>query len=293
MRPLILLGALGCTGLFCASGVTTLLGAALVDGVHPAVARAEAPAPHEREARREVGLDALFPPPTGPGEIPVSTPADPQTAPPCAGVRLVGAAAGTRDRSRVLLSSASGTRLFSVGGEVPRADDGATPPWRVESIGVQSVHLRSGEDACQLTMFGTAEEVPATTNPRVAAAATSGRAAPTTPRANEYVIRNVSPGRFEVDDAFATALRERPMEFAGTVRAVPRDGGVGLYGIRRDSQAARLGLQNGDLLRTVNGFDMGNMDETLEAWTQLQTARSFTLRVDRNGQNQTLQYDVR
>ncbi len=40
-----------------------------------------------------------------------------------------------------------------------------------------------------------------------------------------------------------------------------------MYGIRRNSLLGRLGMQNGDVLRTINGFDMtmpyGGMDAEL------------------------------
>ena len=69
--------------------------------------------------------------------------------------------------------------------------------------------------------------------------------------------------------------------------------GVKLYGIRRGSLLSRLGLQNGDLLRTINGFDMSSPDKALEAYTKLRTASNLTVAIERRGQSMTLDYEIR
>ena len=66
----------------------------------------------------------------------------------------------------------------------------------------------------------------------------------------------------------AVMLAERSMMRACNLVPDEQDGrvvGVKLYGIRRGSFLNRLGLHNGDSLRTINGFSLANADDALEA----------------------------
>ena len=68
---------------------------------------------------------------------------------------------------------------------------------------------------------------------------------------------------------------------------------VKIYGIRRSSLLGRLGIQNGDMLRTINGFDLTEPDSVLEAYTRLRSAERLSLSVERRGQAVTMDYQVR
>ena len=59
--------------------------------------------------------------------------------------------------------------------------------------------------------------------------------------------------------------------------------GVKLHGIRSNSLLGKLGLQNGDLLRTVNGFDLSSPDTALEAYSRLRSASQLSVAVTRRG----------
>ena len=80
-------------------------------------------------------------------------------------------------------------------------------------------------------------------------------------------------------------------------RAVPleEDGrvvGVRVYGIARTGVLGRLGVRNGDLLRTLNGFQLGAADEALAAYTDLRTADRLSLTLVRAGTPLTLDYRI-
>ena len=82
-----------------------------------------------------------------------------------------------------------------------------------------------------------------------------------------------------------------------TARVIPHEEngrvvGVKLYGIRRNSLLGRLGVQNGDMLRTINGFDMSSPDSALEAYARLREADNLTLSVVRRGQPMTIDYNI-
>jgi general secretion pathway protein C len=54
----------------------------------------------------------------------------------------------------------------------------------------------------------------------------------------------------------------------------------------------KLGLQNGDLMRTINGFEMSSPDTALEAYARLRSASNLTVAVVRRGQPMNVQYDI-
>ena len=68
--------------------------------------------------------------------------------------------------------------------------------------------------------------------------------------------------------------------------------GVKLYGIRRSSLLGKLGIQNGDMLRTINGFDMSAPDSALEAYAKLRSARNLSVAVVRRGAAVTMEYQI-
>ena len=69
--------------------------------------------------------------------------------------------------------------------------------------------------------------------------------------------------------------------------------GVKVYGIRRSSLLGRLGVQNGDVLRTINGFDLSSPDSALEAYTKLREMDQFTIAMVRRGQPRNMDYSVK
>ena len=68
--------------------------------------------------------------------------------------------------------------------------------------------------------------------------------------------------------------------------------GLKLYGIRRTSLLGKLGIRNGDMLRTINGFDMTSPDTALEAYSRLRTADALTLAVKRQNKEMTIEYSI-
>ena len=81
------------------------------------------------------------------------------------------------------------------------------------------------------------------------------------------------------------------------VRIVPeKDGdkatGIRLFGVKPESLLGVLGMENGDKLQTINGFDMTNPEKALEAYARLRTADHLTVSVNRKGANTNLDYNI-
>jgi general secretion pathway protein C len=86
--------------------------------------------------------------------------------------------------------------------------------------------------------------------------------------------------------ALMSAARVIPHEEDG------RTVGMKIYGIRRSSLLGRLGIQNGDMLRTINGFDLTDPTALLQAYTTLRSADHLSMQVMRRGQPMSMDYQI-
>ncbi len=110
-------------------------------------------------------------------------------------------------------------------------------------------------------------------------------------------IHKISDHEFEVDRSAVDALIANPAELMKT-RVVPdkvgdQVVGMKLYGIKDDSLLGNIGLQNGDRLQSLNGFDMNDPQKMLEAYTKLLHSDHISASVMRNGQPVTLDYNIK
>lgn len=108
------------------------------------------------------------------------------------------------------------------------------------------------------------------------------------PPADGDGVRQTSATTWEVDlELIDRALAAAPA--SRTPRFIPheQDGrtvGVKIYGIRRESVLARLGIQNGDMIRTVNGRELVTPETALEAYARLRETDAVFLELVRRGQ---------
>lgn len=85
---------------------------------------------------------------------------------------------------------------------------------------------------------------------------------------------------------------------ATSARFVPsiKDGkpnGFRLFAIRPNSIFGKIGLQNGDTVRQINGNDISTPDQALQAYTKLRNATHLSVQVERNGATVTYDYSIR
>jgi general secretion pathway protein C len=151
---------------------------------------------------------------------------------------------------------------------------------------------------CSLTMFKSPNQPPpkpATPPPAVAEAAPAPGGA-----ANDELdkgIKQVSDTKYSVNRSLVDKLLQNQGELMRSARVVPHEEngrvvGVKLYGIRKSSLFGKLGLQNGDMLRTINGFDMGSPDSALEAYAKLRSASNLSVSLVRRGNPVTMDYNI-
>jgi len=81
-------------------------------------------------------------------------------------------------------------------------------------------------------------------------------------------------------------------------RAVPyfADGkavGLRLFAIKSGSLYEKIGLRNGDILKTLNGNNLGDISQAMQLFEKLKNERSIALRVERNREEKEFRYTIR
>ncbi|HKP60499.1 MAG TPA: type II secretion system protein GspC [Polyangiales bacterium] len=309
VRVLVVLVTLACCAFFLAQGTTQLVAAtwmpARAMGSKPAAAANDTPAKGELPPDKTLILARnMFDPSTGPLWPPklgpettlptvdtatTQTLADGQMPPACEGqVRLVAAIYSTREPewSFASLSTGSGSPLlYRIGNSI----DGK----EVDSVYPEAVFLKQTNGSlCSLTMF----------KPPNAPAPPPAAAKPAEPKeqGNDELdrgIRQQSDTKYQVQRSLVDKLLSNQAELMRSARVVPHEEngrvvGVKLYGIRRSSLLGKLGIQNGDMLRTINGFDMSSPDSALEAYAKLRSANNLSVAVVRRGAAVTMEYQI-
>ena len=70
--------------------------------------------------------------------------------------------------------------------------------------------------------------------------------------------------------------------------------GFKITGIKSGSLFRRMGLRNGDIIRSVNGSTISSMDEAMALYNDLKSGSSgVSIEIERRGQTRTLNYKVR
>lgn len=111
-------------------------------------------------------------------------------------------------------------------------------------------------------------------------------------------IKKIDDNHYEIDKSLVDKVLANPMGVAKGARVVPavKDGkpdGFKLYAIRPSSVYSKLGLQNGDTLQSINGFDLTSADKALEVYTKLREATSLQVTITRRGKQEQLGYSIR
>ncbi len=213
---------------------------------------------------------------------------DPMSAPKCDGLRLV-SAVYSPDPAWSLAALAQGdVKPFIArrGTEVFGK--------KVHYINWDRVWLSGGSSLCQVVMFGAQEPGRAAPVPMVAATAVPGGLDP----AISGGIKKLSGTEFEVARSAVDKILENQADLMKEARIVPEtvDGkvvGVKLFGIRPGKILSSIGLQNGDRLDSINGFDIGSPEKALEAYARLRTAEKIQVKVNRGGQAVVIDYAVK
>lgn len=172
---------------------------------------------------------------------------------------------------------------------------------QVHYIGWDRVWLMTGSsNRCQL-IVGDKAPLPKAT------ASTAKTATPATPSRGRgkavppeiaAKIHKVSETEFNVERSVVDTILENQAELMRSARIVPeKEGdkivGIRLFGIRPESLLGTLGIENGDRLQSINGFEMSDPQKALEAYARLRSAERLTVTVNRRGKPMNIDFNIK
>ncbi|MDR1979884.1 MAG: hypothetical protein LBQ42_14210 [Synergistaceae bacterium] len=99
----------------------------------------------------------------------------------------------------------------------------------------------------------------------------------------------------EINRDMVNGLMENPFDELKKVRLRPAgdEQGLEIQWINKDSVLAQLGVQKGDVIRSINGIAFRNMMDITNSMNSLMNSDRFDVEVMRNGAPTSLQYVVR
>jgi len=198
-------------------------------------------------------------------------------------------------RPRILVASDdpewSLASLVAPGSSKPllRRRGGAVGDREIAFVGVDRVWLRSASGAiCQARLW------------RAPAAASSAVEVKPPPRFDPAIARGivrVGPRELRIDRGVVDRILEGYAELMkGTIVTPDKENGrtvgVRLFGIRPDSVLGVLGLENGDRLMSINGYDLTDPTAALQAMAYLRTAPRIEAVIVRAGKQTSIVYEI-
>jgi general secretion pathway protein C len=133
--------------------------------------------------------------------------------------------------------------------------------------------------------------------PKKKARPSADRNAGLTPEELEAGIDMISPTLVNIKREFLSKVLDNSGKLIGIAAVAPKmeNGkpvGMAIRGIRPNTLLHKLGIQNGDVLESINGKPLEGTDAALEAYTLLRTADKFTLAVRRGTQTLNINYNI-
>lgn len=110
-------------------------------------------------------------------------------------------------------------------------------------------------------------------------------------------IKQTGPLSYEIDQEELNGALNNLSQIVTQARAVPAfegDKAIGfkMLSIKPDSVFSRIGLQNGDIVTRINGYELNSPEKTLELYSKLKTGNQFNMDVISGGVKKTVTYTV-
>jgi general secretion pathway protein C len=110
-------------------------------------------------------------------------------------------------------------------------------------------------------------------------------------------VRTVGPNRYEIDRNVIDSSLNDLSTIATQARIVPsfKNGvanGFKLFSIQPNSLYASIGVENGDVIQRVNGYEINAPEKALELYQKLRESGHVTIELERNGQPVRKEYTI-
>jgi general secretion pathway protein C len=110
-------------------------------------------------------------------------------------------------------------------------------------------------------------------------------------------VRTVGANKYEIDRSVIENTLNDMSKIATQARIVPsfRNGvanGFKLFSIQPGSLYASIGIQNGDVIQRVNGYEINSPEKALELYQKLREAGHVSIELERGGQPVRKEYNI-
>ena len=110
-------------------------------------------------------------------------------------------------------------------------------------------------------------------------------------------ISKTGDDKYTIDGSYIDETLSNLSQIATQARIVPsfksgKANGFKLFSIKPGSIYSKIGLQNGDVIQKVNGYEINSPDKALELYQKLRDAQNVSLEILRRGQPKTFGYEI-
>jgi general secretion pathway protein C len=110
-------------------------------------------------------------------------------------------------------------------------------------------------------------------------------------------IVKLSDNQYKIPQGDIDEVMANMNAVATQARIVPafengKSNGFKLFSIKPGSVFGKIGIQNGDVISKINGYDMTSPDKALEVYAKLKDAKEINVELKRRGQNMNMNYSI-
>jgi general secretion pathway protein C len=133
---------------------------------------------------------------------------------------------------------------------------------------------------------------------RSAAPGAPQAAVASSPPAGEIRVNRLADNRYSIDEAGVAQLSGNINQFMTQVRLIPffegnKSAGYRIAAIRPGTTFEQLGFQGGDVLQQVNGLDLSSPEKLYTIFQNLKDEKKVSVNILRQGNKNTLTYEIR
>lgn len=111
---------------------------------------------------------------------------------------------------------------------------------------------------------------------------------------NDMNVMQTGPNSYRISREDLNKATANLNSLATEARIVPdrQEGGFKIFSIKPGGLYQKIGVQNGDVIKSINGIELSSPDKALEAYSRLRNANKLSLDIVRRGKRETLDYSV-
>jgi general secretion pathway protein C len=213
---------------------------------------------------------------------------------------LVGTIVSSNQASRRAILWATGMKEPKAFRETEEVEPGAF----LSSVERDKVWLARGGEREMLEILPVGSRTRASLSPppaaetRSAAPGAPQAAGTSSPPAGGIRVERLADNRFSIDEEGVTQLTTNINQYMTQVRLIPffegnKSAGYRIAAIRPGTTFEQLGFQGGDVLQQVNGLDVSTPEKLYTIFQNLKDEKKVTVNILRQGQKNTLTYEIR